>query len=192
MQGHCIIFIIIIITIILPTKINPAPVGEEEGRMMPAARDSLRYLSIAAVSGRDSENRHPLGGVVPGWRSIAQSYGLYGGRQVARDLQKTLLRSWYSTGTLARFGVSVSQGAEVMEWAFRRQLVEQTGLQPKILCRFQSSSGLCFTIHGWPSTTGEWGVSVIRSEIVSWWFPDTRRWSGMVALVMRPNLWPLR
>ena len=68
------------------------------------------------------------------------------------------------------------------------QLVEQTGLPAQDLVplpiQFRS---LCFTIHGWPSTTD---VSIIRSEMVSWWFLESRR--GMVALVMRPNLWPLR
>ena len=59
---------------------------------------------MASVSGLDSENSRPLGGVVPDFSSMAQSYGLCGGRQVARDLQNTYFKSWYSAGTLARFG----------------------------------------------------------------------------------------
>ena len=58
-----------------PTKKNPAPAGDEERQIMLAARDSLKYLSIASVSGLDRENRRPLGGVVLDLRSIAQSYG---------------------------------------------------------------------------------------------------------------------
>ena len=67
----------------LPTEKNPAPAGDNDGRIIPTVRDSKRYFSIASVSGLDKENRRPLGGVVPHLRSIAQSYGLCGGRQVA-------------------------------------------------------------------------------------------------------------
>ena len=56
-----------------PTKKNPAPAGDEEERMIPAARDSLRYFSMTSVSGLDRENRRPLGGEVPDLRSMAQS-----------------------------------------------------------------------------------------------------------------------
>ena len=55
------------------TKKKPAPAGDEEGRMMPAARPSLIYVSIAPLSGTDREYRRPLGGVAPGWRLMAQS-----------------------------------------------------------------------------------------------------------------------
>uniref|UniRef100_A0A0E9W6G3 Uncharacterized protein n=1 Tax=Anguilla anguilla TaxID=7936 RepID=A0A0E9W6G3_ANGAN len=41
--------------------------------MMPAVKDSWRYLFIASVSGRDRENNRPLVGVVPGFRSMVQS-----------------------------------------------------------------------------------------------------------------------
>ena len=48
--------------VFLPTKKKPAPAGEEEGQMIPAARDSPRYFSMASVSGLDRENRRPPGG----------------------------------------------------------------------------------------------------------------------------------
>ncbi len=84
------------------TKKNPAPAGEEEGRMRPAFKDSLIYLSMASLSGPDREYKRPLGGEVPGRRSMAQSYGRWGGKDVARDLLKTRQRSWYSAGTPER------------------------------------------------------------------------------------------
>ena len=40
--------------------------------------------------------------------------------------------------------------------------------------------------------TGEWGVSMIRRDIVSWWLPETNRWRGLVAIVIRLMFWPLR
>ncbi len=56
-----------------PTKKNPAPAGEEEGRMSPAARESEIYFSMASLSGTESEYNLPLGGDIPGTRSMAQS-----------------------------------------------------------------------------------------------------------------------
>lgn len=41
--------------------------------MMPAANKLLMYFSMALVSGADKEKIQPLGGDVPGRRSIAQS-----------------------------------------------------------------------------------------------------------------------
>ncbi len=56
-----------------PTKKNPAPAGEEEGRMSPAARESEIYFSMASLSGTESEYNLPLGGDIPGTNSMAQS-----------------------------------------------------------------------------------------------------------------------
>ena len=92
----------------LPTKKNPALAGDDDGWIIPAARDSKRYFSTASVSGLDREN-------VPDSRSIAQSYGLCGSRQVARDLQKTSLRSWFSAGTVARLGAASTRGTAAGE-----------------------------------------------------------------------------
>lgn len=58
---------------LLSTKKNPAPAGEEDGRMMPAASELLMYSSMALVSGADREKSLPLGGDEPGRRSMAQS-----------------------------------------------------------------------------------------------------------------------
>ena len=38
--------------ILLANDLNPAPTGEEDGRMIPAARDSPMYSSIDSHSGR--------------------------------------------------------------------------------------------------------------------------------------------
>ena len=75
----------------LSTKKNPAPAGDDEGRISPAASESLIYFSMALVSGEDRENNHPLGGEVPGTKSMAQSYGRCGGSEVARALLNTSL-----------------------------------------------------------------------------------------------------
>ncbi len=56
-----------------PTKKNPAPAGEEEGRMNLDARESEIYFSIASLSGTESEYNLPLGGDLPGSKSMAQS-----------------------------------------------------------------------------------------------------------------------
>jgi len=82
----------------LLTKKNPAPAGDEDGLMRPATR-GLLYFSMDLVSGADSENSLPLGGVVPGSRSMAQSYGRCGGNDLARVSLNTPFRSRYSLGT---------------------------------------------------------------------------------------------
>lgn len=48
------------------TKKNPAPAGEEEGRIIPAASESRMYSSMAWHSEEDRENGLPLCGAVPG------------------------------------------------------------------------------------------------------------------------------
>ncbi len=55
------------------TKNNPAPAGDEEGRMILAARESEIYFTMASLSGAEREYSLPLGGDVPGNKSIAQS-----------------------------------------------------------------------------------------------------------------------
>lgn len=59
----------------MATKKKPAPAGDDEGLMIPVAKDSEMYLyslpSIASLSCWESEYRCPLGGVVPGSRLIA-------------------------------------------------------------------------------------------------------------------------
>lgn len=60
----------------LPTKKNPAATGEDDGRIIPAASDSLMYFSIATCSGLDMLYNRLEGKGAPGRRSIAQSYGL--------------------------------------------------------------------------------------------------------------------
>ena len=57
----------------LPTKKKPAPAGDEEGRMIPAAKEDRMYSSMACRSGAEREYKRPLGDEVPGRRSMAQS-----------------------------------------------------------------------------------------------------------------------
>ncbi|XP_071063119.1 bile salt export pump [Pseudochaenichthys georgianus] len=44
----------------LPTKKNPAPAGDDEGRISPASKESLIYFSIDLVSGADKEKKKAL------------------------------------------------------------------------------------------------------------------------------------
>lgn len=90
----------------LLTKKNPAPAGDEDGRMRPAASTSSRYFCMASLSGAHSEYNLPRGGVVPGRRSMAQLYGRWGGNDVALVLLKNCYRSKYSAGTHNRSGNS--------------------------------------------------------------------------------------
>jgi len=55
-----------------PTKKNPAPTGEEEGRMKPSARESWMKLSIASLSGRDGLKTRLEGEGAPWSRLMAQ------------------------------------------------------------------------------------------------------------------------
>lgn len=61
------------------TKKNPAPTGEEEGRMSPTAKDSLMYVSMTSSSGLD--------------RLYNFLVGLCGGKKWDIFLLKTCLRS---------------------------------------------------------------------------------------------------
>lgn len=75
------------------TKKNPAPAGDEEGQMMPAANKLLMYFSMALVSGADKEK--------PGWRCAGQEVyctvvGTVRGKEKAQALLNTSLRSMYS------------------------------------------------------------------------------------------------
>ena len=82
------------------------------------------YLSMALVSGVDRENSRPLGGEVPGRRSMAQSYGRCGGSEVACALLNTSFTFWYSAGTPERSGNSLGgEGLEANDDADLRQTV---------------------------------------------------------------------
>lgn len=65
--------------------------GKEERWMIPAASDSLKYVSMAFPFGPDREYRWSLGGDVPDISSMAQLYGRWGGKDLALALLNT---SW--------------------------------------------------------------------------------------------------
>ena len=54
--------------------------GCEVGEMIPTTKESLTYWSIASLSWAKREYQLPLGGDVPGHKSIAQVYRQCGGR----------------------------------------------------------------------------------------------------------------
>ena len=78
----------------LPTKKKPAPAGDEDGRIKPAFSDVLMYSFVASLSGPETEYNWPFGMVDPGIRSMAQSYGRCGGRDMALVLLKTSQSEW--------------------------------------------------------------------------------------------------
>ncbi len=115
----------------LPMKKNPAPRGDEEGWIIPAASELLMYSSIATRSGLEMLYRRLRGNVDPGNRSMAQSYGRCGGSESALCLQNTSEISWYSAGIDDRSGRSGSGFWWVTEEgrADRKQLARQVELQ---------------------------------------------------------------
>lgn len=77
----------------LSMKKKPTPRGEEDGQMIPATRDSKMYFSIASCSGLERLQSLLDGNGAPGNRSIAQSYGQCGWRDIAQDLLNTSFKS---------------------------------------------------------------------------------------------------
>lgn len=61
------------------TKKNLAEAGEVDGRMIPLANSSSIYFFMASDSCCDNGKILPLGGDVPGIKSIAQSLERCGG-----------------------------------------------------------------------------------------------------------------
>lgn len=57
----------------LATKKKPAPTGEEDGQIRPAANESWIYFSIASLSGQDKLYSRLAGRGAPGSKSIVQS-----------------------------------------------------------------------------------------------------------------------
>lgn len=80
MDGECSLS-----TFFFFTKKNPAPSREEKGRIMPAAKDSWIYFSMASLSGRNRLNRRLEGKRVPGRRSIAQCVHNVDGEREVRE-----------------------------------------------------------------------------------------------------------
>ncbi len=117
------------------TKKNPAPAREEDGTMIWAARDSVRYFSKASRSGAEREYSLPRGGMVPGRRSILQSYGQWGGKDVARERLKTARRSRYSSGTPDKSPGSSwnTETEETAGTADTKQLIWQASFQERIM-----------------------------------------------------------
>ncbi len=126
------------------------------GTMISAARDSVRYFSKASRSGTEREYSLPRGGMVPGRRSILQSYGRWGGKDVARERLKTARRSRYSSGTPDKSPGSSwnTETEETTGTADTKQLIWQASFQERNYALSQLISGLCWVSHGWPKTIG--------------------------------------
>lgn len=81
--------------------------GEEEGWMIPAARDSLMYVSVVSIS-EWQVAEWLVGWGAPGRRTMGQWYGRWGGS----SLLNTSPRQWYSRGTVDRSGGGVADLGE--------------------------------------------------------------------------------
>ncbi len=125
---------------------------------------------------------------------MAQSYGRWGGKDVARDLLKTRQRSWYSVGTPERSAVSTwnTEDKEPGDKAAPKQEARQDWLQDNTEFPDQSTWGLCCTNHGCPRTTGAPGESRRYSSITSWWLPETTKLTEGVEWVIEERRRPLR
>lgn len=55
------------------TKKNPAPAGDEEGRIRPDFRESSMYSFMAFFAGVEMEYNLPFGREAPGMRSMGPS-----------------------------------------------------------------------------------------------------------------------
>lgn len=73
----------------LSTEEYPADGGNVEGSMYLCSSASVAYSSMAHCSFRDNGLMRPHGGIVPGIRSMAQSYYLCGGSPMAFVLLTT-------------------------------------------------------------------------------------------------------
>ena len=125
---------------------------------------------------------------------MAQSYGRWGGRALARSLQKTSSRSWYSGGMPAVSGRAGEQagadagagaGADRRHWAWQEELQLETA--PDV----QSIRGLCNWSQGWPRTMGVCGELMTWRVMVSEWLPDSSRVRGAVQRSTRAKGMPL-
>ena len=83
----------------LPMNQKPADTGEVDVPMKPCWSASWMY-SMALVSATDRGYMRLRGGSEPASRSVAQSQGRWGGRQVAQVLNNISRRSWYTSGML--------------------------------------------------------------------------------------------
>ena len=101
---------------------------------------------------------------------------------MAHALLNTSQRFWYSAGMVERFGAPSEPpgrcpGAGCADF---RQWVWQNGLQPMMAPVDQFKRGLCHWSQENPNTTGIRGDLMSGNWIASLWFPDTRRWTGVV------------
>lgn len=62
--------------VLLLDKEESRPYREMEGRIRPAATESVIYLSIASFSGLERLYNRLVGRADPGYKSMVQSYGL--------------------------------------------------------------------------------------------------------------------
>ena len=120
---------------------------------------------------------------MPARMLIAQSYAWWGGRDVARLLLKTSLRSWYCGGMEDRSGEAQAdeEGVDHFRAADCKQVEWHWGLHPVMSPRLQSTWGLCLRIHDRPRTRGTRKELIMRRTISSWWFPEINTLMGTVA-----------
>ncbi len=127
----------------------------------------------------------PLEGQVPEMKSMAQSDGWWGGKDMAFFLVKTALRWWYWVGTWDRSKGSWDSRVESEElWI--RWVTWHVGSQLRIAPVDQLRWGLCWRNQGWPRITGNTGDR-IRWKHNSSWCLWMERWRREVRRVTSPG-----
>lgn len=97
--------------------------------MSPAFSEVSMHSVIATLSGPEIEYRRPLGMVEPGIRSMAQSYGLCGGSDMALDLLKMVVIGGH------RFQVHVRVCGNIeRDVVNNRQIVPRVWVVPTVFC----------------------------------------------------------
>ncbi len=159
--------------------------------MILAARESEIYFSIASLSGVESEYNLPLGGDVPGNKSIAQSLGWCWGIEAAWDLLNTPFRLRYSRGTVDRSAWSSwNTEQDTGEHADNKQEAWQYSPQANTASLPQFMWGLWSMSQGCPRTTGAAGVLVKRKSIFSACCPEVMCLKEAVTCVTKGKDWP--
>lgn len=162
------------------TKKNPAPNGEEEQRIMSAASESLMQVSMASCSGREMLNNWLEGNGAPDRRSIAQSYGWWGGKEKALVLLNSAVRLWYSEG------ICGGERWNGDKWSDKKKTRTQYLI-------WTSWCVDCVVItRKKPRTTEDLDVGKTKKEISSQCLPEIMRWRSLVMWMIWGNGLPSR
>lgn len=107
-------------------------------------------VECESEKGLESEKSLPRGGVVPGSRSMAQSYGRWGGKVDMCCLLKTWVKSEYSAGTRDSWAESGSLGTDRSGLRGSKQVLLQVRLHSNIFRHSNQCEGYVSLTTGNP------------------------------------------